>query len=418
MSSGASRLCALGAGLFVGWLGSLGNAQSPSPPNAEPGDEPVLDWSKPILCLSDDRGTRIYTQCDLDHKRCLFHDGCVPGTSGKGCVPLDRIKGCTDFGSGGQIYQELRRDGVRFVRAGAETPPGWQRDTEGRVFQTHFDMNRRLWLGAHWLPSYGSPDRYELGSVGFDTGLRVEWLSESTRVRHRLHVANGELWINPLGARGTLLRYDGSIESESPLLRVTTFWPPERHDLYANIGWFSEAVGVEFRPRGSQDETLLRVLGAGPTWDLWHSNDLGSFLRVKLGAALDDLMLTGGEQVAHRWTLTPLTGVELDVLIDEQGLHRLSGSSGFELPLVWDGAAPEPAPTYRFLNELAYELVVLAIDDQPLSLRVAVGGGYRNDLLEAASGWELTGSAGMRFSFWAPAPDASDARRIVEVRGQ
>jgi len=425
MRSRAPRLCALGAGLCFGWLGSSASGQSASPAGASPEPsstapaqdvEPRLDWDKPILCLSDDRGTRLYAQCDLDRKTCLFHDGCITGTSGKRCIPLDRLKGCTDFGSGGQIYQELRRDGVRFVRAGAETPPGWQRDSEGEIFQTHFDMNRRLWLGAHWLPSYGSPERYELGSAGFDTGLRVEWLSDDTRMRHRLHVLNGELWLNPLGARATLLRYDGSTESDTPLVRITTFWPPERHDLYASVGWFGEIVGVELRPRGSRDETLLRIAAAGPTWDLWHSTNLGSFLRLRFGAAFDDLMITQ-EPVTHRWTLTPLAALEADVLVDEQGLHRLSGATGFELPLVWDRVAPEPAPAYRFLNEIAYELVVVAIDDQPLSLRFAAGGGFRNDLLEPVSGWELTGSAGLRFSFWAPAPDADDARRIAEVRG-
>jgi len=388
---------------------------APSDAPAQADSDAQLRWDRPVLCLSDPKGTRLYAQCNLDSKVCLFHDGCMPGTSGKKCVALDRLKGCSDLGSGAEIYERLVKQGVRFERARAEAPPGWERDELGRVFQTQFDMNRRLWLGASWHAAYGPQDRYELGTVAFDTGLRAEWLSDDTRTLHRLHVLNGELSINPLSAKGTLLRYDGSRESEIPLFRLTTFWPPERHDAYLNMGWFAEIGTVELRPRGSAHETTLRFAAAGPTWDFWHSANMTSFVRFRLGAAFDDL-LRYEDELTHNPAFTPVSALEADVLFDDAGLHRLTVSSGFELPLVWDGVGTDPDVRFRFLNEAAYELVLIAINDQPLSMRFAVGGGYRDDLLEAASGWELTGSAGLRFSFWAPAPSADDAKRISEVR--
>jgi hypothetical protein len=290
------------------------------------------------------------------------------------------------------------------------------RDELGRIFQTEFDMNRRLWLGASWRPTYATAERYELGRVGFDLGLRSEWLSWDTRTRHRLHLVEGELLVNPLSARGRLVRYDGSLESGTPLLRVTTFWPPERHDLFANMGWFLDGLGFELFPRASPDETFLRVGAVGPTLDLWHGLDLSDFFRLRLGGAFDDLLwLT--DTTIHRPAVTPLASLELDALVDQAGLHRITVETGLELPVVWDGEGAEPAARIRFLNEAAYELVLVAINDQPLSLRAAVGGGYRSDVQEAYAGWELDASAGLRFSFWAPAPDAAAARRIGEKRG-
>jgi len=61
---------------------------------------------------------------------------------------------------------------------------------------------------------------------------------------------------------------------------------------------------------------------------------------------------------------------------------------------------------------------VLAINDQPLSLMLSGEGGYRDDLVEEAAGWELRAGAGLRVNFWVPAPSAEDHRRIEEKRGQ
>lgn len=380
------------------------------------GTEPQLSWGAPMLCAPAAPGMTLHAQCDPDRRLCLFHHGCAPGTDGPRCVALDRLADCTHFGMMEGFRAQLEQAGFRFVRARAEAPPGWVRDEQGRVFQTEFDMNRRLWLGASWRPAYGPGDRYELGRVGFDLGLRAEWLSSDTRTRHRLHLLEGELCLNPLSAKGRLVRYDGSEESDTPLVRLTTFWPPARHDLYASVGWFLDGLGFEVRPRGARHETMLRVGAVGPTLDLWHGLDLSDYLRLRVGAAFDDLLwLEDG--VTHRLALTPLAALETDVLVDDAGLHRITAGTSFELPLVWSGDESSPVPTVRFLSEAAYEIVLVAINDQPLSLRAAVGGGYRSDLQSPYAGWELEGNAGLRFSFWAPGPDADDARRIAQKRG-
>ena len=111
--------------------------------------------------------------------------------------------------------------------------------------------------------------------------------------------------------------------------------------------------------------------------------------------------------------LTPLAGLEAEFVFDDAGLHRLSVASGYEAPLVFrDGTRSAPTFSHRFLSSAAYEMILIAINDQPISLRLGVDGGYRNDVVAAHAGWEVRGVAGLRINFWAPAPDADDKRRI------
>jgi hypothetical protein len=46
--------------------------------------------------------------------------------------------------------------------------------------------------------------------------------------------------------------------------------------------------------------------------------------------------------------------------------------------------------------------VLIAVNDQPLSVRLAATGGSRDDPATGARSFELGFSAGLRFSFWAP----------------
>lgn len=380
-------------------------------------NEAQLDWEQPIGCLPQPQGGVLYAQCDHARKICLYHDGCLTGTSGPGCVGLERTKGCTAPPEPQVTQALLEARGYRFVRARAEAPNGWMRDERGRVFQVEFDMNRRIWLGARWLPGVGQGGRQELGRAGLELGLRAETLSDDTRLRHRFHVLNGELTLNPLAVDAMLLRYDASKESEHPLMRVTTFWPPARHDLFMNIGPWVDLLGVELRPRGSEDETHLRFAGAGLVWDLWHAPELTSFARLRLGAAAEDLYVDRPE-VGHRLALTPVAHLETDVMLGRAGMHRVTVAAGYEPPLVWDKpgeAAPEAR--HRFRGEAAYELIVLAINDQPVTVRMAAEGGYRTDV-EQGAGWDLRGGLGLRFNLWAPGPPGGLREQIREARGE
>jgi hypothetical protein len=56
----------------------------------------------------------------------------------------------------------------------------------------------------------------------------------------------------------------------------------------------------------------------------------------------------------------------------------------------------------RFGTTAAYEGVLIAINDQPISLRVGASGIVRDDLIDGNSTFELKFTTGLRFSLWAP----------------
>jgi len=377
-----------------------------------------MTWERPVWCLFDTIGDPIYAQCDGETKECLFHRGCFGKTRGDKCKPLEYLKACEEPASDNN-YESLVKRGFEFVPAIAEVPPGWARDEAGRVFQTSFDMNRRVWVGGRYAPSYARGVGGELGRAVIETGLRADVLSQSTRWRYRIRALEGEVGLNPLGVRAMAFRFDSSNESDTPLMRFSTFWPePRRHDLSLDIGWWVHVLGVEYRPRGSIDETHARFLAAGPTWDFWHSYDMSSFLRLRLGLAFDDQYLHHDE-AGHRPALTPVSALEADVLLGSDGMHRLTVSTGYELPLAWRGGGKAPpTATQRFLSAAAYETILIAINDQPVTLRVMGEGGYRDDVIEELSGWHVTGGVGLRVNFWTPPPDPEDRERLDEDRAE
>jgi hypothetical protein len=56
----------------------------------------------------------------------------------------------------------------------------------------------------------------------------------------------------------------------------------------------------------------------------------------------------------------------------------------------------------RMRAKLQYEQIILAINDQPISLNFSAGGEKRNDIPGVPDQWAFVVDAGLRFSLWAP----------------
>ena len=102
--------------------------------------------------------------------------------------------------------------------------------------------------------------------------------------------------------------------------------------------------------------------------------------------------------------ITPLIYLETDLTLDQEGFHHIVASSGYEAIISFTGKGGDAEAHHRFLNEVAYEVIAFAVNDQPITFRASVGGGYRDDLV-AANGWEFKAGVGLRASIWAPARD-------------
>lgn len=380
-----------------------------------------LDPSAAIRCGTDDRGRQVRLQCaapGLEPGVCLVASACLEGRDAKTdvCTWLERTGDCTWFDNGaeGEAGWDELVAGKRLVPAIADAAPGWWRDEAGRVFQVAFDLNRRMWLGVRWLGTFGEGRASELGGLGLDMGFRVDVLHDDLATRTRFRFLESDLTLAPFTMRGRLLMIDSSNDGDEPFLRLTTFvGEPARHDVYLTAGWWGELLAIEHAPRGSRDDTLLRFAGFGMTWDLWHDPTMESFVRLRGGLGVDELLRDGEDA---RVAVTPLVALEADVTFDRAGFHRLAFGSSYEVSYFDPAGEATLASHQRFRGELAYELVTIAINDQPVTLRLAAAGGWRDDLAdEALHGWELAVTAGLRVSLWAPEPD-EHARRRAEAR--
>jgi hypothetical protein len=308
---------------------------------------------------------------------------------------------------------------VAKVEAAVVLPPGFYRDERGRIMQVSFDLQQRLWLGASYAPRRLPNGRQETGPVAFDFGLAQEWYSGDGRTRHRLAIMDGEARINPFGLDVTALHYDLSHAYEFPLLRLTTLWrEPARHDLFLNVGVYGEALRMQIEPTGEVGNHQLTLASVQPTLDLWQSWDLRSYVRLRVGPVLH-VRLGPWHDEARMVTSLPETALEGSFILGKRALQQ----ARFRLRGEWlRKLASSPTPLARDWivdGEASYEIILLAINDQPVSLRFAGRVGTRDEGSPlamvngaAVSGRDLEWSAtgGLRISFFSPPVPRSPRR--------
>ena len=61
-----------------------------------------------------------------------------------------------------------------------------------------------------------------------------------------------------------------------------------------------------------------------------------------------------------------------------------------------------PLPEHLNAARMQYEMILIAINDQPLTAKVAVGGEKRDDIFGVPDRWAFVADLGLRFSLWAP----------------
>jgi hypothetical protein len=296
------------------------------------------------------------------------------------------------------------------VDASVALPAGFYRDDRGRTMQVSFDLQQRLWLGASYAPRRRLSGKEEFAPVAFDFGLIQEWYSDDGRTRHRTAVMEGEARINPFGLDVTAFRYDLSHAYGFPLLRVTTLWrEPARHDLFLNVGVYGEAGRMQIEPAGEIGNHQLTLATIQPTLDLWQSWDLRSYVRLRVGPVVHARFGPWSEE-AGLVTSLPETALEGSFILGKRALQQ----ARFRVRGEWlrRVALSKPALARDWLvdGEASYEIILLAINDQPVSLRFAGRVGTSDEVPKLAmvgapaSGRDLEWSAtgGLRISFFSP----------------
>jgi hypothetical protein len=339
---------------------------------------------------------RYRVQCDVRTRRCLAapeHELDADGTESD--RPLERVPLCAEDT---EAIRQRAAEGFTFVPALAETPPGWYRDERGRVMQFNFDLHRRIWLGGAWAPLWRHGEEHSLGRGRVDFGIITE-IPRREKLMHRLTLLDTELVLGDQASfDSTLLRYDTNARRDTPPIRVSTFLgKPRRFDANFDMGFWLEVLRLELLRRGGTETSFLTLGTTHLALDLWHSRDLSSYVRVRAGPSLEY------DRTNHFLTLVPGAAFEGDLTLDADGFHHLTFAAEAEKVFLDSEVEGRTRNPERLRVRAGYELILLAINDQPLSLVVDGRGQWRSDLAGVPPVWEWSANTGLRFSLWAPA---------------
>jgi hypothetical protein len=375
-------------------------AGTPAPALVKEG-APVLAQDRMSRCFEREGGGRWRAQCDATTKTCLVAPDAELSRDGEPRAGLDRAPPCA---SPGWREQDLVPQGYTIVPALAETPPGWRRDERQRIMQVNFDLARRIWLGAGFAAGnvpWASAGEATAG-VRWDIPFRLGGAPALGRLRALETYAIFDGNFVDFTAAG----FDASRAYPSPLLRITTFiGKPRRFDPPLYLGGWVEAVRVETVHASSGTWFDRTEIGAAAlTLDLWRSHDLASFFRLRGGAGYEVAdQLDGGAWVPH-------AAVDADLTLDRGGFHHVratalaewlaAGSSEYQPK---DAARPRlPASRSRLTGKAEYEIILLAVNDQPISAVLDARVQKRNDVPDLPTSWIYQTTASLRFNLWAP----------------
>lgn len=304
------------------------------------------------------------------------------------------------------------KSGARLVPAIAEVPPGWDREpTHGHAYQTQFDFLDCVYIGGGWAPVYersGSggptPAGVPFGRAQAEIGMDASVLSPHGRSRHDFQVLQGTATFPDFHFNGVVFAYDYQQLHRRPLFWVTQFFtePPTVSPSGIPLGWGFRVVTLEDRPPSSPTMLDVEVGELHLSWNPVQSADMYNRLRFEAGADVGKSWANTTNMDESRWYAGFTAAMHARTAFGDRGKNYLFMDVSYQRPNLI-AAGDLPAKTInRFKAQLAYEYVLIAINDQPLSLRLAANGVARDDLLTSARNVEIGGSAGLRFSFWAP----------------
>jgi hypothetical protein len=178
----------------------------------------------------------------------------------------------------------------------------------------------------------------------------------------------------------------------NPIRITSLIGGPARGELSLDVGFWADLARWESLRRGGADANVLTWGALQGTLDLWHSEDLSSYVRVRLGGGVET-------DLVRRFTvLKPQAAFEGDLTLDTNGIHHLRFAAEAEKLFLAPEVAGRPQSPERLRVRAGYEVVFLALNDRPFTLVLEGRGTWRNDLPSLPPSWEWTGQAGLRLS--------------------
>lgn len=386
---------------FVATLAVVSSASAADEPTL-----PVMSYDRPVTCYDLTNGKTVRVQCFLDTRGkevCLSAPNEMEGTGD----PIERVLPCEHRGP--DEYKALTSR-TKLVRAIAEAPPGYARSELGRAFQVKFDLLNRFYIGVGWAPTLQSnrgfevPSGFPFARASAEIGIVLSVLSPRNRSRHDIRILDGSAMFADFEVSGTLFAYDYQHEHRRPAFWVSTFFgEPEVHPVLPRMGWGFRILSILDRQPSFQRALDMEFGEFHIAYNPWQSNDMYSNVRVQFGADAGahwaDRSSVAGKTA--NYYLGPTVAAKSRVSLGKGGLHYLFTDLQFRRSTVVSGEYTG-ATVNRLSGSLAYEGVLIAINDQPLSVRLATEGRTQNDFSRDLRAVELRFLAGLRMSFGAP----------------
>ena len=391
-------------------LGSAGVARAD--------ERPTLRWTESVRCMHTPRGDVVRVQCDgpATQRRCL-----VAPNQMEGGGELRHVQECSLI-EDSPAYQALVDAGAKIVPALPEVEPGYAL-VDGHVRQVKFDLLNRVYVGASWIPSFQKSDAklsspasaspFGFGRGQAETGFHISALSTHGRSRHDFRILEGTATFKDLELNGLLFAYDYQHMHRRSAYWLTTFiGPPHVYPISPPLGWGFRVLAVNDRPPAFRDTLDIEFTEAHAAWDPWQSSDLYSHVRIEAGADIGEYWEKRSE-LGKGVAYAGFSGaVRSRFTLGEGGLHSLQMDVVYRRPTFVEGEHAGKAIN-RVNATFAYEWVLVAVNDQPISLRLATTGNTREDPAASARSFELGFSAGLRVSFWAP-PRVFEPMQAIE----
>jgi hypothetical protein len=281
----------------------------------------------------------------------------------------------------------------------------WTTDDAGRRLRVGFDPGNRWMLGAGYAAGTADGEGWAGPAAGqVETALLVRHVIDQReeesawKLYHELLASR--VWLGDLGTlpvprldvtlyRAAYLRW----QREGFITLPTT--PPRRLQFPLNIGLDVVAGRFETMPPETGLAARLELLRSHFLLDAWRSRELGLVAQFGLGFGYD-LWLAGrfgdGGTVGVEHLVSP--GSDLAAAVrweSDDGRHVVDahGSCG----AWWSN---ERGWGVRAQATAAYEIIWLAINDQPLSGYVEAGYRYESLLPASATAHEFRATAGLR----------------------
>ncbi|MBL8786613.1 MAG: hypothetical protein JNJ59_17040 [Deltaproteobacteria bacterium] len=205
------------------------------------------------------------------------------------------------------------------------------------------DLSRRGFFGMslRTVPDVdtGGDDRIEVG-VSYDVGIRLDLLDGDRRGMTRLRLLEGTFMQGLVAGKGI----------ELLAIHMSTTRLPSAQRGSSHVGTWFEALRYSARdPAASDRLPIFRLVGGGAQGDFWSNDTLSSWVRARIGIALDGAVSSGSDFDLPYPGLTAILGGDTELVLDGRGLQLLTAGLSFEAGTLSHAALFELTASYEVM---------------------------------------------------------------------